>query len=306
MYDQTDPRAKLASQGANAVPEYFNIADYIRFNRHKPVETSETQRTWWSRGQNFVIGYSECVEGDEFVRSGQLDEYVVLLPDETSRLSIDANGTVTDVPGGSIAVVPPGYSKITVQQSGRVVRLFTARNEDLLELPINQASYLETHQNVAPFSPWPDSPGASSVRVYSLDVPPEKGRFGRIWRCSTFMVSFLDPYDGPRDPATMSPHSHTDFEQCSLAIQGEFIHHLRYPWTVDSRKWHEDEHEVCGTPSVAIIPPYATHTTQAVGAGINQLVDIFCPPRMDFSQQPGWVLNVDDYPLVPSAEENTK
>lgn len=295
MYDQSDPRAALASAPAAAppAPRAFAGADYARFYETAPQIEEKGARTWLARGQNFLTAYTEGEAGCVLARAAQADEYVLLLPDTGAR--VEAGAEAMDVPGGSLVIIPPGPSRITLAAAGRAIRLITTRAADLAALCVNAASYAAPHPNVAPFAPWPAPPGGYRLRAYSLDVPPEPTRFGRIWRCTTFMVNYLDPADGPRDPRKMSPHHHDDFEQGSFVIEGAYTHHLRWPWTVDMTIWRPDEHEYCRGPSLTVIPPPSIHTSEAKEAG--QMVDIFCPPRLDFSQKPGWVLNGAEYPL---------
>lgn len=296
MFDASDPRSRL--QAGSAAVGAYAAADYIRIYEEDPTEVNESSRTWWTRGQNFYLAYSEVRAGALFVRDNQADEYVLILPDPSCQVEVRAGAESCLVDGYSLVMIPPGESTVHVRRGGRVVRLFSVANSELEGMPINRASYYKPHPNVAAFTPWPDPSDGFRIRAYSLEVPKQEGRFGRIWRCTTFMVNFLDPTIGPREPTKMSPHSHEDFEQCSLSLDGEFVHHLRWPWIPDMTQWREDDHETCGSPSVTIIPPPAVHTSQAIGAGINQLVDVFCPPRLDFSNQHGWVLNGDEYPML--------
>ena len=303
MYEAYDPRSKLTAQTSGAAPPAagFAAAEYVRFHDLPPAEQTGLARTWYGRGQNMVVGYSECEPGAQFARSGQKDEYMLVLPEAGEGAVIEAGAQRVEVPGFHLAIVPPGESRVTMRQKGLLIRAFSTRNADVAAQSSNAAAYDHPHPHIPPFHEWPAPPGGFRIRHYSLDVPAKPGRFGRIFRCTTMMINMLPFEPGPRDTARLSPHHHDDFEQCSLAIQGAFTHHIRWPWVANQQYWRNDDHEHCPAPSIAIIPPPAIHTSAATRTDGNQLVDIFSPPRMDFSKQDGWVLNADEYPMPSPA-----
>ena len=299
MYHKSDPRSALtnASTAKAPQPTEFAGAEYAKFYDTAPQEEDGNGRTWYVRGQNYVIAYSEAKPGARFEREAQPDEYVVLLPDAATAADIVSAADCHALTGYSIAFVPPGKSSVVITNGGRVIRMFTTQSADMAAKCVNAASFAKPHPNIPPLEAWPAAHDADRIHAYSLDVKSQEGRFGRIFRGSTFMVNYLEPRNGPRDVTKLSPHHHDDFEQCSLALEGAYIHDIRWPWIPDMTQWREDDHEYCAAPSVAVIPPPAVHTSRAVGTGVNQLVDIFCPPRMDFASKPGWVVNSDDYPM---------
>jgi hypothetical protein len=305
-YDERDPRSQLAatataprprSSGGSYPPQYFEFGDLA------PDEVTDSgSATWLVRSQTCCVAYTEARTGDVLERTAQPDEYMVLVPEQAGATStvitIATPQESHDVEAGSVVVVPPGKSTITVRHDGPVVRIFSTVADDLVASCRNEDVYAEPDPNVAPFEAWPDPPAGHRVRVYRLaDVPTDGDRFGRLWRCSTIMVNYFVPDDGPRDPGRLSPHHHDDFEQLSLQLSGDYLHHMRTPWTTNLAEWRDDEHRTCASPAVTIIPPPVIHTTQGLGHMRHQLIDIFSPPRLDFSQRPGWVLNADEYPM---------
>jgi hypothetical protein len=299
MYDKDDPRSALKSDSDSTRPSSGAAApEYTQFNDASPQEVSaKGSPTWYFRGQNFTLSFTRLVAGDRLTRHAQEHEYVVILSETDTDVSIAAVTKEALVREPAVVVIPPGDSSLTAHRDTAVVRLFDARTEDILALAANRESYRTNHPNVALLVPWPEPVGGHKIRVYPTEgIPAEAGRFGRIFRTSSFMINFLDLQLGPRDPEKLSPHYHDDFEQCSLAVEGEYIHHIRTPWTAKRSEWRPDEHTRVSSPSATIIPPPTIHTSEAVRPGRNQLIDIFCPPREDFSSKEGWVLNAAEYP----------
>lgn len=242
-----------------------------------------------------MLAYTEAKAGDVFTRTGQPDEYTVLMYSDSAPVTVTAGDISEAVDEEALVVVPPGDSSIEVTGDGVLIRLFSSTADDLRENALNAAAYTEPDQRTTPLQPWPDPVGGFRLRVYRLaETPIVEGRFGRIFRTTNLMVNFLAEEPAPRNERKLSPHHHDDFEQISLAVKGLFRHHIRYPWGPDSTQWRPDENREIATPSIAVIPPPTVHTTQGIGPH-QQLIDIFSPPRQDFSAS-GWVLNADDYP----------
>jgi mannose-6-phosphate isomerase-like protein (cupin superfamily) len=297
MYDSTDPRATLVATAPTRPAETAAAPEYHDFSRLAPDEISAAgARTWITRAQNAVVVHVRPVAGDALEATDLDTEQVVILAHETSAARFATAGGDGEVHGRGVVVVPPGPCEITALGDGDLVRLVESSTA-WARRASNADSYAAPHANVAALEPWPAPPGGEKLRVYPLaEVPVEPGRFGRIFRSRSFMVNFLDHHDGPRDRTKLSPHHHDDFEQLSLAVDGEFTHHIRTPWGTDASAWRDDDHVTVASPSLTIIPPPTVHTTEAVGAGRNQLIDIFSGPRADFSAKPGWVLNAEEYP----------
>ena len=310
-YDTTDPRAQLVADRAGrrqaTAAEIAAPPEYFEFSLLEPDEVTPLgSRSWTVRSQTCCVVYTVATAGERLSRVGQPDEYVAVLvatpTAPAARVEFSAGPQTAVIDDDAVVVVPPGPSELLVTSPGVVVRIFSNLATDVVAGARNATAHAVPHPHVAPFAEWPASPAGDQLRVYRLaDAPPDATRFGNIYRCRTIMVNVLAADDGPRDPTKLSPHHHDDFEQLSLQVDGTYVHHIRTPWTTNRTDWRDDEHRQCASPALIVIPPPTVHTSEGVGDHRHQLIDIFCPPRLDFSLRPRWVLNDADYPELPSA-----
>lgn len=262
----------------------------------EPQLKDNGQKTWITRSANVVVVVSQVSAGTELARSDNPDEYMLLLPPGV-RADVSAGSESVHAGPETLTILPPGRSTIKVLDSGVVTRVFSVRATDFAAKAENAAVYAAGAPGVAPLQNWPAPVGGFKLRNYTLSEYTDPKIFGRLFRSTNLMINVFERKTDRRDPRKMSPHSHPDFEQISLTLEGSFIHYLRTPWTADSTAWREDEHVHVDSPSTLVIPANLIHTTRDVGEGVAWLIDIFGPPRMDFSLQPGVVRNADEYPM---------
>lgn len=303
-YGKDDPRSKLitSKRDENSDGGSWTPASYGLYYKDKPVDDDANGKAWFTRGQDLLVNYIEAAPGATFARTNQLDEYMIVVVDPNTPYEVSAqhgvNGPETrSGPGHQVIIVPPGDSSVTFPNGGRVVRLFSTQSDDLNAKCANRETYATPDKNIPEFQRWPDPVDGFKLRVYDLWAERKPGQFGPIWRCTTIMLNFPPPGNGPRDITKMSPHSHADFDQCSLVMEGSFLHNMRWPWTVDKNMWMPDEFPITEAPSATIIPARVIHSSEGLHRTNNRMADIFAPPRLDFSLLEGWIQNHDEYPL---------
>ena len=211
-------------------------------------------------------------------------------------ISIKAGNDTLTLEAEELAIIPPGDWELTFHQAGHIYQLMTA-DESVAQAAHNAEHYQDGAPEVAIPEPGPEPNQGYQLRRYSTRDAFAQGGLVHAFRTRKLMMVPYPRFLEPRDETALSPHAHDDFEQGSIGLEGEWVHHLRTPWTPDKREWRDDIHLSAGSPSVLIIPAGIIHTSQGVAGEGMRLIDVFSPPRKDFAEK-GWVDNAEDYPAA--------
>jgi len=268
-------------------------ADIIDFRAGQFEQKSGTRHRL-ARGQNFLVEWIDADAGCAAFPIESGHEMMVLLPDVSA--AIEGGGQNVAASARSVAVVPPGKFSVQLSGSGTCCVLSSVSEAAPARGALNAASYAKDDPRVAPIGPgYERRLGGETIRIYDIDrieAPKDNPRL-KMLQSATMSINWVE-YQGPRDRAALSPHSHKDFEQGSLALAGEFAHHLRVEWGKNADLWRDDVHARVGSPSIMVIPPEVIHTSEGVNAGHHLLIDVFSPPRRDFIAK-NWVANASEY-----------
>lgn len=255
----------------------------------------------FSRGQNVLVERIDGVEG-QGVDFASRDEVIVLCVEAEARVS-GGTGVQIALPARSLSIFPPGSHGLEFRQAGRLFVLATHRADVAAGQFCNAAQYAEKDLRVRevgePFRRLRDPDGICVFAVDDVPTPRTNPRI-KFVQSATMSLNWVE-YDGPRDRTALSPHAHADFEQGSLAIDGDFVHHIRTEWKSNADLWRDDRHIAASRDTLLVVPPEIIHTSEGIGGGHHILIDIFAPARRDFIAR-DWMHNADAY-ADPEAQE---
>ncbi|MEJ1965477.1 MAG: hypothetical protein WDO56_29615 [Gammaproteobacteria bacterium] len=265
------------------------------YYEESPQQEGQGWRRWITRAANFAIVYTEGMAGAS-LRERFADEHFAYAL--AGGVRVAAGGAQATLGEEDLAVLPPGECEIHFERAATLVQVVTAQ-ESLVATAPNAALYADGAKEVARAEPWPEPVGGYRLRTYSTREGYARGGLVHAYRTRKLMIVPYDRFLEPRDETQLTPHSHADFEQCSVALEGQWLHHLRVPWTPNRHHWKPDRTVEIGSPSVTVIPAGVIHTSQGIAGEGMRLIDVFAPPRADFSQK-GWVDNAAEYPMPPA------
>ncbi|WP_322106553.1 hypothetical protein [Paraburkholderia sp. J41] len=267
----------------------MQAAVYDRYYEIQPqFHERDEVPAWITRARTFVVVVNRIDGRGELIRDNA-NESMLILPAGITA-TIKTAREVLEAADDSLTILPAGRHTISCAGSGSIVRIFTTAERDLCERAPNRDVYRDE----------PDASLPVAVRDTLLHYRLADHIDGntslpmRVFRSQYLMANLFVPQDQPRDLSRLTPHSHADFEQGSLALAGTYTHHLRYPWIPDHAQWLEDEHVTMDSPSLVVIPRSVIHTTTNDSGTQDRLIDIFSPPRQDFLDR-GIVCNANDY-----------
>jgi hypothetical protein len=268
---------------------------FADFNNTEP-ERIEGRRHWLMRGQNFWVEWVETPSGAEPFTHESAAEALLITDATPLRVEGAARGAgATDVPAHAVCILPAGRHMVSAT-AGSYVLIASERQDLEGRRVLNEHAYLPADPRIRPAGrPYRRNEHRSQVEVLGIDAIKASADRPRLKMLQTETLSInVVEYTGVRDRTALSPHSHADFEQGSLAIAGDFVHHLRVPWGPNANQWRDDEHLAASSPSLLVVPVEMVHTTEGSGEGRHLLIDVFSPPRGDFIDK-GWVFNSSDY-----------
>ncbi|MGE3924837.1 MAG: hypothetical protein AB7G13_18040 [Lautropia sp.] len=282
--------------GAGLPIRRARLADW---SREAPQQIdAQGNPSWIVRAAHFVV-VATAITGHRPVaalaRDGDTEESMLIVPPGVSVL-VEAGGERAESVGDTLFILPPGSSRARLRGDGMALQVLSHLARDVCALASNRSDYAGDCADVAPATRWPAPCGGYRLRTYPLARYGGGGNMARVFRSTNLMVNVMSAYEAPRDPRALMPHAHADYEQITLCMAGRFVHHLRAPWLPDSTSWRDDEHLGVESPSALVIPPRLVHTTQAMDRGCR-LIDVFGPPRLDFSRVEGLVRNHQEYPM---------